>query len=115
MRTRSCIGKTVSLSKLTKKISASDYDYFYDKGDYDEDYSVAEIFLNDFDCPGNTDKFGRNAYSILLFLNGDKIKKVQRVGHCHMCSGQGSDDELLRFPHKSLEEEAEQLITKFIT
>lgn len=110
MHTRFFIGKAVSLSMVQKDSSVS----FYNKGEYDDDYSVAELDLNNFECLGNTDRTGRNAYSIQLFLDGDKIKKIQRIGHCHMCSGQGSDDELRRFPQMSLEEEAEQKITNLL-
>jgi len=115
MLTRIFIGKAVSLPMLNKDETVS----FCDEGEYDEDYdskgyTIAEIFLSDFDCGGFTDKYGRNAYSIRLILDGDKINKILRVGHIHMCGGQGSDDELPRFPHKSLEKEAEHIINKFL-
>lgn len=32
----------------------------------------------------------------------NQIVKIQRMAHCHMCGGQGSDDELKRFPHGTL-------------
>ena len=110
MKTRPFIGKTVSLEKL-QKIDAE----IHPRGKYGDEYTVAEIFLNDFECC-ITDKTGRNAYSIQLSLDADnRIAKIERIGHCHMCHGQGSDDDLKRFPHSTLEEEAYQVLTDLLS
>ena len=83
-------------------------------GELADELSVAEIFLWDFECNG-TDIEGRNAYSIQLSLDEqDRIVNIQRVGHCHMCGGQGSDDDLDMFPHKSLEDELELVMIQLV-
>ena len=108
MKTRSFIGKRISLQKLEELAEE-----IFPPGDYDDDYSVAELYLNNFDCLV-TDRAGRNAYSIQLYLDHDIILGVQRIGHCHMCGGEGSDDELLRYPHKTLEEEAHNILSSLL-
>ena len=106
MKTRPFIGKTVSLEKL-ETVDAE----IYPRGKYDDEFTVAEIFLSDFECCG-MDRTGRNAYSIQLYLDSrNRIVEIVRIGHCHMCHGQGSDDELKRFPHRTLEEEAHMVLT----
>jgi hypothetical protein len=110
MKTRSFIGKSVAL----EDVQSADGLVWHDVEDYDEEYAVAEIFLRDFDCDGHTDGAGMNAYSVRLYLDGERIAKIERVGHCHMCGGQGSDDELDRFPHQSLEEEAQDVINHLL-
>jgi len=109
MRQRQFVGKKISLERL-EDIAET----MLPRGERDDDYSVAEIFLNDFEIDVHTDRTGRNAYSIEIYLDNDRIKKIIRIGHCHMCGGQGSDDELTRFPHKSLEEEAEDLLNSIL-
>ncbi|MFC1652773.1 hypothetical protein ACFL3F_03635 [Planctomycetota bacterium] len=100
------IGKSVELKDHEADI--------YAPGESDREFTVAEVFLWDFECDG-TDSEGRNAYSIQLYLDEqDRIVRIQRVGHCHMCGGQGSDDSLEVFPHPTLEEEAYQIITKLV-
>lgn len=66
-----------------------------------------EIFLSDFECRGHTDRFGYTAYSVLIHHQLSCILNIERIGHRHVSGSQGSDDKLNRFPHKSLEEEAE--------
>jgi hypothetical protein len=110
MKTRPFIGKTVSLEKL--RMAQAE---ICPCGKYDDEFTVAEVFLSDFECC-ITDRTGRNAYSIQLYLDEqDRIIRIQRVGHCHMCGGQGSDDELKRFPHRTLEEEAYQVLTDLLS
>jgi hypothetical protein len=71
------------------------------------------MYLCDFDCGGqNMDKTGRNAYSLEIDMDENRIVSIVRNGHCHMCSGQGSDDELRRFPHKSLEAQAQEVLDR---
>ena len=63
MNLEQLIGKTVNREQLKEHeadISAP--------GELDQELTVAEIFLWDFECNG-TDSAGRNAYSIQLFLN----------------------------------------------
>jgi hypothetical protein len=58
---------------------------------------------------------GRNAYSIQLSLDEqDRIVNIQRVGHCHMCGGQGQDDDLDVFPHNTLDEELDQVLIQVV-
>jgi len=95
------IGRSVDLEY------AKEY-YSYDE--FSMDMPFLEKFLGDFDCDGFTDKRGFTHYSVQIFLVGSKIVDVLRIGHCHMCGGQGSDDELRVFPHRSLEDEAEIVI-----
>ena len=109
MKTRLFIGKTVNRDQLTAfeaEVNAP--------GEFDEDYTVVVIYLWNFACCG-TDKTGRNAYSIQICLNEqNQITGIQRVGHCHMCGGQGADDDLKRFPHRTLEEEAYQVLMELL-
>jgi len=106
MKKRYFVGKHIVPAKLN--------DYKLDinpPGSYDDEFITAEIFLYNFDCD-MTDRTGRNAYSLRLYLDNDyKIVDIVRVGHCHMCNGQGSDDDLRTFPHKTLEEEAEDFLS----
>ena len=109
MRIKSYIGKTVSLERM------NDYEAnFHPPGVYADDFSMAEIYLNDFQIQTYTDRCGRNAYSVQLFLDANKIIKIVRIGHCHMCGGQGSDDELTRFPHQTLETQADYILNSIL-
>ncbi len=106
MKTRSFIGKTI-LRRDLRMVDAE----IYPRGQYDDDYTIAEVFLRDFQCC-ITDRSGRNAYSIQLYLDSQsQVAKIVRIGHCHMCHGQGSDDELKRFPHRTLEDQAHKVLT----
>jgi len=108
MKKKDFLGKAISSDKI------KDIEVFKNPpGTYDDNFLVLEIFLNDFTCDNFTDRTGRNAYSLRLFLDGENIIKINRIGHCHMC-GQGSDDELSRFPHKTLEEEAEDVLSSLL-
>ena len=109
MRKRAFIGKSVSLEEL-RNIDAD----LYPVGEYDDHYAMAEIFLKNFDCDAFTDRTGRNAYSIQLYLDKERIVEIERIGHCHMKGGQGSDDVLSRFPHQTLEEEAQDILTELL-
>lgn len=106
MQTRKFIGKSVSL----KDLHINDSITYYNVGEYDDHYAVVEIDLHNFEVESITDKTGRNAYSIELSLEGERIVKIGRIGHCHMHGG-GSSEVLQRFPHKSLEEEAEKILS----
>ena len=109
MRTSQFIGKTINRDEL----AAYEADV-HAPGEFDRESTVAEVFLWDFECNG-TDSAGRNAYSIQLYLDDqDHIVRIQRVGHCHMCGGQGSDDDLDVFPHKSLEEDLDQVMLELV-
>jgi hypothetical protein len=104
------LGKTVDREQLV--VHEAD---IYAPGEFDSEFAVAEVFLWDFECNG-MDSTGRNAYSIQLSLDADnRIAKIERIGHCHMCHGQGSDDDLKRFPHSTLEEEAHQVLTDLLS
>ena len=103
------IGKAI----YRKQLEAYDADV-HAPGEYSHELTMAEVNLWDFECNG-TDCTGRNAYSIQLFLDEqDQIVNIQRVGHCHICGGQGSDDDLDVFPHESLEEEACQVLEDLV-
>jgi len=106
MKTRPFIGKIVAHKNL-RMLDAE----IHPRGQYDDEYTIAEVFLSDYECR-ITDRAGRNAYSIQLYLdNQHQVVKIVRVGHCHMCHGQGSDDDLNRFPHRTLEEQAHKVLT----
>ena len=103
------IGKTVNQEQLTEHEAD-----IYAPGEYSCELTMAEVFLWDFECNG-TDSLGCNRYSIQLHLDEqDQITRIQRVGHCHMCGGQGSDDDLDVFPHPTLEDEACQVLVGFM-
>lgn len=107
MQVRKFMGKRVSIDEIKVMVGAS---RFYDAGDHDDtDFAVAMIMLRNFECQ-ITDRFGYNAYSLSVYLDEDRISSIQRVGHVHMC-GQGMDDELRRFPHRTLEMEAEEKLS----
>jgi hypothetical protein len=110
MQVRNFVGKQVCLDAVKAMAGSS---CFYEAGDYDEEFAVAMIMLHDFDSE-LTDRFGYSDYSLSIFLDEDRIVSLERVGHVHMCGGQGLDDELKRFPHKSLEQEAEDLLKKML-
>jgi len=109
MWTNSFLGKSLDLHKA-KQLDTYQYN---PPGETDDEYASCEIYLNDFDCE-TTDSMGRNAYSILIYLDGTQIVKIVRIGHCHMCGGQGSDDELTHFPHQTLEKEAQGILAGLI-
>lgn len=56
--------------------------------------------MGDFDCEGY------NAYSITIHVVRNLVKRINRVGHCHLCGGQGADSELEESPRETLEREA---------
>jgi hypothetical protein len=109
MRKKDFIGKNIDIDYIKK----SDVSY-HETGKYD-DHPTVEIFLHDYELVSHTDKAGYNAYSILLHLSKNLITNIDRIGHCHMCHGQGSDDLLLRFPHNSLEDEAQIIMERIIS
>lgn len=115
MRKRNFLNKRVSIEKLKEYLIDTDCD----PEDCDEGSVVkinrqsAEIYLSEFECYA-TDRTGRNAYSLVIHLVNDHIYDVERVGHIHMCGGQGSDDVLSRFPHASLEKEAENIMKELL-
>ena len=92
MKTHPFIGKTV----LRRDLGMLDAE-IHPRGQYDDEFTVAEVFLSDYECR-ITDRTGRNAYSIQLYLDSEnQVTKIAHVGHCHMCHDQGSDDELSVF------------------
>jgi hypothetical protein len=104
MQIRDFKGKRVCLDKIEAMAGSS---CFYEAGDYDEAFAVAVVALTDFNCE-MTDRFGFTDYSLVVYLDEDRIVSLERVGHVHMCGGQGMDSELRRFTHKSLEQEADE-------
>ncbi|MFC1762977.1 hypothetical protein ACFL6U_12970 [Planctomycetota bacterium] len=109
MNIEQCIGKPVNREQLTEHEAD-----IYAPGEYSRELTMAEVFLWDFEYNG-TDSSGRNAYSIQLFLDEqDQIVRIQRLGHCHMCGGQGSDDDLDIFPHTTLEEKTHQVLVDLV-
>jgi len=111
MQVRDFKGKRVCLDEIKAMTGPS---RFYEAGDHDDtEFAVAVIMLRDFECE-ITDRFGNTDYSLSVFLDEDRIVSLDRVGHVHMCGGQGIDSELRRFPHKTLEKEAEDLLKKML-
>jgi hypothetical protein len=85
MKTRPFIGKIV-LRRDLRMVDAE----IHPRGQYDDEYTIAEVFLRDFQCC-ITDRTGRNAYSIQLYLNSqNQVAKLVRIGHCHMCHGRAA-------------------------
>ena len=112
MQVRNFVGKRVCLDAVKAMTGPS---CFYEAGDHDDtDLAVAVLMLRDFECE-ITDQFGYTDYSLGIFLDEDRIVSLERVGHVHMCCGQGMDSELRRFPHKTLEKEAEDLLKKVLS
>lgn len=110
MQVRDFVGKRVCIDKIIEMTGAN---RFFDAGDYeDTELAVAVFMLRDFEC-GMTDRYGFTDYSLAVYLDGDRISFLQRVGHVHMC-GQGMDDELRRFPHRALEKEASEKLREVL-
>jgi hypothetical protein len=109
MRTKLFIGKAVDVTKL-KKMDTCEY---LEAGEYDDQYAVADIELQDFDLNGPVDRSGRNAYSLHIYLDGARIVKILRIGLCNMCVG-GSEDEMRHFSSR-LEAEAQSVIESLLT
>jgi len=104
MQVRNFVGKRVCLDAVKTMAGES---CFYEAGEHDDtEFAVAVIMLRNFESE-LTDRFGFTDYSVGIYIDGDRIVSLERVGHIHMCGGQGMDDELRRFPHRSLEQEAE--------
>ena len=112
MNRKGLIGKRVDVKKfqncsdefsLPEEIEEGE-DYYYEYGQF----TKAEIYLRNFACENSYDTAGYNAYSIKVIVDGDKIVKLIKVAHCHFCNNEGSDDEVDRFPHNSLEAEASE-------
>jgi hypothetical protein len=102
MRIEECIGKHLDINEAINRGFS-----YCDNSEDEYENSTLEKFLYEYQCDGFTDHSGFNFYSILIHLDGEKILDIERIGHCHMCGGQGADDELDEFPHETLEEEAE--------
>ena len=111
MNKREFIGKKLNLVRLqncSDNFSFPEEDLgegeepYYENGEF----TKAEIFLQDFVNDDCYDVHGYNFYSIKIIVDGDKVIKLQKIAHCHECNNEGSDDELSRFPYKSLEKEA---------
>jgi hypothetical protein len=111
MQVRNFVGKRACLDEVVAMAGA---DCFYEAGDYDETFAVAVVALTDFKCE-MTDRFGNTDYSLSIYLDEDRIVSLERVAHVHMCGGQGMDDELRRFPHTSLEQEADDKLKKILS
>jgi hypothetical protein len=109
MRSKPYIGKMIDVEKL-KKLDVCEY---MEAGDYDDQYAVAEIGLQDFDLNGPVDSSGRNDYRLRICLDGARIVKILRVGLCHMC-GDCGESEMHRFSAR-LEAEAQSVIEGLLT
>jgi hypothetical protein len=103
------IGKQIKLDEAKAIATGMGVEFSYDP----EEQHI-EMFLSDFEFVGNMDKTGRNGYSLEIDMDGNTIIEITKIGHCHMCSGQGSDDELRRFPHKSLEAQAQEILSRIL-
>jgi len=111
MQVRNFVGKPVCLDAVKAMVGES---CFYEAGDHDEsEFTVAVLMLHDFESE-MTDRFGYSDYSLSIYIDENRIVSLERVGHVHMCGGQGMDTELRRFPHKTLENEAEEKLQKIL-
>lgn len=75
--------------------------------------SILEVHLVDFE-KANEDRFGRSAYSLAIYLAGDRVARIERVGHRHRCGGEGGDEPLRVFPHRTLEAEADRVLRDLV-
>ena len=73
-----------------------------------------EIFLKDYDFEHADQNTGMNFFSLVLRVDGDKLADIRKIGHRHMCSGQGTDNDLKAFPFSSLEREAELILSEVV-
>ncbi len=118
MKKRDFIGKKINVSKLEDvadnfalPVTVEEgreymYDFYYENGQY----TNAEILLHDFKINDNFDKYGYSLYSLKVVVDDDKVIMLIKVGHVHE-GEEGTDFELDRFPHKSLEVEANMYMT----
>jgi hypothetical protein len=98
MRKNSYFNKVINLTKLEAVFEMDDKYY--------------ERFLEEYDYEEADSRTGFNHFSILLTIKGNKINEIQRIAHCHMCGGQGTDRVVKVFPFKSLEVEASIIMDK---
>ncbi|MFB3786691.1 MAG: hypothetical protein ACE15F_09995 [bacterium] len=122
MKKRSFIGKYVDITKVDKLLWCEYGDYeeyddnWVDNDDADNENKMksVEIYLPYPEDNINTERSGYNMFSVVLILKENKIVNLKRIGHCHMCGGQGTDDELRKYPCPALEEAAEKSIQEII-
>lgn len=112
MQVRNFVGKRVCLDEVKAMAGES---RFYEAGDHDDtELAVAVLMLRDFECEMTDPSKGYDP----IFVEEDRqavICIAKSVGHVHMCGCQGMDSELRRFPHKTLEKEAEDLLKKMLS
>ena len=104
-----CIGKDLDINEAINRGFS-----YCDNSQEEHENSTLEKYLYDYLFDGFTDESGFNFYSILIHLEGERIVDIERIGHCHMCGGQGVDSTLDEFPHETLEAEAEVEIASIL-
>jgi hypothetical protein len=108
MRTKDFIGKALDVTKIEMLAFASYFEKTFER-------PVIEIDLQDFEHEADTDKAGFNGYSLRVELTGNRITAIKRIGHRGMDGDQSGDDELSRFPHRSLEAQAQERLRIVVT
>jgi hypothetical protein len=73
-----------------------------------------KVFLKDYDFEHADQKSGMNFFSLVLRVDGDKLADIKKIGHSHMCSGEGTDSDLRAFPFSSLEREAKLILSDVV-
>lgn len=91
----------VFIGKNLDIVKAKANDFYYNDESYDD--PILEKFLY---MDVGFDEHGYNGYSVIIVVDGNKIKGIQRIAHCHMKGGQGADDDIDEFPHDVLEVDA---------
>jgi hypothetical protein len=108
MKARDFIGKRIDVSKVGMLAFATYYEKTFD-------HPFIEIDLHDFDHKATTDEAIFDSYSLRVELAGNRIIDINRIGHHDMGGGHAGDDELSRFPYRSLEDQAQELLRILIT
>ncbi len=98
MRKSDIVGRWIDIPLAIRKYAA----YYSEEEDHDDEEEYEEEGEQEGE---NLEIFvefahsaGYDAFSVLLELSGPQVRSVKRIGHVHMCGGQGCDDELYRFP-----------------
>ncbi|MFX0196314.1 MAG: hypothetical protein ACFFCW_09355 [Candidatus Hodarchaeota archaeon] len=98
---KSLVGETVDLEKAKKN------GYIYNDKSYDNPVLIK--YLTYFQLEGIYDKYGFDNYSVWVFIDGEKIVDIQRIGHC-----MESFYEQERFRWMDMEYEAHHVIAEIL-
>ena len=108
MEKRNFIGKTIDVSKIGMLAFACYFEKTFP-------CPVIEIDLNDFNHKVITDEANFDSYSLRVELAGNRVTDIKRIGHHDIAGGHAADDELSRFPYRSLEDQAQERLRILVT